>query len=196
MTRRVSSDLSDARLLLEQLRIAAASDGASPKSFALLLRRVSETKAWLEEFRSFKAYLVAPEPEGLGMNETVFLHIAELGGEAKLARKLLYGEVPEAARRPGMNKGTTPIAPQSKTVEQEIRRLKRDDPELAERVISGEVSAYAAARQKGWRRPRIVLSTPDRIARSLSNHLSADDMALLIVYLIREHEGVPAREES
>ena len=194
MTRRVSLDLSDARLLLEQLRIAAASDGASPKSFALLLRRVSETRAWEEEFPSFRAYMTGRESDGgLDMNETAFLTIAELGGEVKLARKLLYDKSEKAPEPGEIGRGrertTLSIGPRTETVEREIRRLKRDDPELAERVISGEVSAYAAARTKGWRRPRIVLSTPDRIARSLHKHLSVDDMALLIVYLIREQDS-------
>jgi len=58
-------------------------------------------------------------------------------------------------------------APQSETVERTIRRLKRDDPDLAKQVIAGEVTANAAAREKGWRKPRIVLSTPERVATSL-----------------------------
>ena len=185
MTRRVSLDLSDARLLLEQLRIAASSDGASPRSFALLLRRVEKTHAWKEEFPSFRAYMIAPEPDGLNMNETVFLHIAELGGEEKLARRLLYGEAEKAdyAGRPLKERTTLIKGPKSETVEREIRRLKRDDPELAERVISGEKSAYAAAREKGWRKPRIVLSSPERIAGSLRKYMSADDIAKLIALL-------------
>ncbi|VAZ65321.1 hypothetical protein LAUMK40_01446 [Mycobacterium kansasii] len=38
-----------------------------------------------------------------------------------------------------------------------LSRLKRDDPELAEKVITGQTTANAAALEKGWRKPRIVL---------------------------------------
>ena len=34
-----------------------------------------------------------------------------------------------------------------------LRRLKRDRPDLAERVVSGEISANAAAIQAGFRKP-------------------------------------------
>jgi hypothetical protein len=33
-----------------------------------------------------------------------------------------------------------------------MRRLRRDDPELAERVARGELTANAAAVEKGWRK--------------------------------------------
>ena len=87
--RLVSFELSDAQILLEQLRLAAQSDGASPRSFALLLRKASETSAWTAEFSSFRAYLSAREADGgLELNEQAFLRIAELGGVEKLAREL------------------------------------------------------------------------------------------------------------
>ncbi len=99
--REVTFELSDAERLLEQLRLAAHSDGASPRSFALLLRKASETRAWKAGFPSFRAYLRAKEARGgLGMNEQAFLHIAELGGVKNLARELLYGDLPKAAEKP------------------------------------------------------------------------------------------------
>jgi hypothetical protein len=42
------------------------------------------------------------------------------------------------------------------TVEHWKARLRRDDPALAARVDRGELSANAAATQKGWRKPRKV----------------------------------------
>ena len=188
--RLVSFELSDAQILLEQLRLAAQSDGASPRSFALLLRKASKTKAWTAEFPSFRAYLLARETDGgLGLNEQAFLHIAELGGVEKLARELLYSEVPEIADRGGdrrseefQNKPTT-LKPGT-TAERTVARLKRDDPALAERVVRGEMTPNAAAREKGWRRPRIVLSTPERVAESLRKYMSADDIAKLIAVLV------------
>lgn len=65
-----------------------------------------------------------------------------------------------------------------------VARLKRDDPDLAEKVVRGEVTPNAAAREKGWRKPRIVVSSPEAVARSLLKYMSADDIAKLIAVLI------------
>jgi hypothetical protein len=57
---------------------------------------------------------------------------------------------------------------------------------MAHRVVSGEISAYAAAREKGWRKPRIVVSSPERVADSLRKHMSTDDLARLVALLIQD----------
>jgi hypothetical protein len=194
----ISFGLSDARLLLEQLRIAARSDGASPKSFALLLRRVFEEHAWTEEgFATFRAYVKADEPYGLGMTEERLLDAARLAGVESLARSLLYEET-EPERRVGRPKSgeenlrVTKIKPETDTSEYIVARLKRDgerDPEaaaLAAKVISGEVSPNAAAREKGWRKPRIVLSSPERIAESLRRYMPRESLLRLIELLTKE----------
>ena len=62
------------------------------------------------------------------------------------------------------------------TVDYVVARLKRDDPTLAEQVVRGEITANAAARAAGIRRPRIVVSTPERIAKSLRRHLDAESL--------------------
>jgi hypothetical protein len=67
-------------------------------------------------------------------------------------------------------------------------RLKRDDPELAERVVRGEVTPNAAAREKGWRKPRIVLSSPERVAASLRRYLPRDALLRLAELLTKEEE--------
>jgi len=65
-----------------------------------------------------------------------------------------------------------------------VGRLKRDDPELAERVVNGEVTPYQAQRDKGWKPPRIYLTSPERVAASLLRYMSADDIAELIAALL------------
>jgi hypothetical protein len=65
-----------------------------------------------------------------------------------------------------------------------VSRLKRDDPALAERVVRGEVTPNAAAREKGWRKPRIVLSSPERIADSLSKYMPKEALARLVEHLV------------
>ena len=48
------------------------------------------------------------------------------------------------------------------------------------------MTADAAARQMGWRKPRIVLSTPERIAESLRKHLPRESLLRLADLLAKE----------
>lgn len=190
-TSEVSFGLSDARLLLEQLRIAARSDGASPKSFALLLRRVFEERAWEEEgFATFRAYVKAAEPYGLGMTEERLLDAARLANVEPLARSLLYEELPKARRhgRPSLEEKECVTSFNTGTADHVVRRLKRDDPVLAERVVRGEITPNAAAREKGWRNPRIILSRNiEGVAKRLREHYTdPEQLALLIKHLQKE----------
>lgn len=194
----ISFGLSDARLLLEQLRIEVRKDGASPKSFALMLRRVTEERAWEQEgFATFRAYVKADEPYGLGMTEEKLLNAARLADVESLARHLLYEETdpdrPRGRPRSGEEKrGGTPFNNDHNTAEQFVARLKRDaerDPVAAEwaaKVISGDAKPNEAAREMGWRKPRIVLSTPERIATSLRRHLPRESLLRLAELLTKE----------
>ena len=67
-----------------------------------------------------------------------------------------------------------------------VARLKRDDPELAEKVVNGEVTPNAAAREMGWRKPRIVLSTPERVAASLRKWMPRESLKRLAELLTQE----------
>jgi len=63
-----------------------------------------------------------------------------------------------------------------------LRRLKSEYPELYQRVVAGELSANAAAREAGIRRPTTNIYTDDAasIARTLRKKLDADTLAELI----------------
>ena len=63
-----------------------------------------------------------------------------------------------------------------------VRRLKRDNPELAERVISGELSANAAALLAGFRRPSLQIPADDavRAAEAIRRRLG-DGYALALL---------------
>jgi hypothetical protein len=83
------------------------------------------------------------------------------------------------------------------TAETIVARLKRDAPhdpqaaDLATRVISGQETPNAAARQMGWRKPRIVLSTPDRVALRLRAHFTDSGDRQRIAQLLTEQENQP-----
>ncbi len=65
-----------------------------------------------------------------------------------------------------------------------LRRLKRDREDLAEKVISGELSANAAAIQAGFRKRTVSIPLePRSIARTLRRHLTDDQLEDLIAEL-------------
>ncbi len=67
-----------------------------------------------------------------------------------------------------------------------IRRLKRDHSELAEKVVSGEMSANAAAIQAGFRKKTLSIPLEPRgMARTLRRHLTEDQIEDLIAELAR-----------
>ena len=59
--------------------------------------------------------------------------------------------------------------PRGNSAAHTLRRLKRDNPELAERVVNGELSANAAAIEAGFRKPTITLkpTNPVRAAEKI-----------------------------
>lgn len=51
-----------------------------------------------------------------------------------------------------------------------LKRLKRDNPELAERVVNGELSANAAAIEAGFRKPTITLQSTNPVRAAETIH--------------------------
>lgn len=86
--------------------------------------------------------------------------------------------------RPTRNKGSaTTIIQQRDTAAGITARLKRDDPELAESVVRGEITANAAARAKGWRYPRVELRNPITVAARIKATFTPEQIAKLVTEL-------------
>lgn len=118
--------------------------------------------------------------------------IALCGADEELARRvrsLARAGIPELGPTshagPGRghktNSATTGFG---RGAEYAVARLKREDPALAARVVSGEVTPNAAAHQKGWRKPRVLLANPDTVARRIRETFTPDQIARLIALLI------------
>jgi hypothetical protein len=200
----------------EQLRVHRAGealhrDGASPAGALDLLAAITEDRTWERMADSkgrsfagrFRAFVEARPPFGLGydpdqLREVIKLHhphesverIAERMQTMRAAveTELLAG-IP-AMGRPKVHTGDssrdTRSVGMADTQERVVARLKRDDPELAEKVVRGEVTPNAAARSKGWRRARIVISTPERTAESLRKHMPLEARHALARLLLEE----------
>lgn len=186
-------------------------DGGSPGSALEGLAAIVEDETWRkvpsgpsrpEPFTSFRRFVEANPPFGLGYSIKQLRALLQLQhpgeGAADIRKRmdamraevgrLIAEEVPAAHGQGGDRRSDefqasgTHLKPH--TAEHIVSRLKRDDPALAKRVVNGEISANAAARQKGWRKPRVVLTSPESIATALRRHLDPDDIAALIQLLI------------
>lgn len=156
-----------------------------------------------EPFTSFRRFVEANPPFGLGYSIKQLRALLQLQhpGEgateirermeamrAEVAR-LIADDVQPAAVQGEIGRGRareSATHSKGRDVAAITARLKRDDPALAERVVNGEITANAAAREKGWRKPRVVLTSPESIAAALRRHLGPDDIAALIRLLLNE----------
>lgn len=206
-------DLTEEQLRVHRAGQALHRDGASPSGALELLAAIVEDRTWEQvtdaHGRSFAGrfteFVEAKSPFGLGYPVTQLKRLLELQhpheeqGVARVAermaamrdqvRRLLAEETrsagPAVQAGPGRGRktdgGTNRFV--ANTAPQLLSRLKRDAPDVADRVVAGEISANAAAQEMGWRYPRIVVSTPERVAASLRKHMTPDQLAELATLL-------------
>lgn len=191
--------------------ISSTSNGADVMS-ALpgLVRQMLDEEAWREfaipggqavQHKSFGAFVQADPPKGLGGRKNQL--IALCGTDEQLAarvRTLLLAEIPDEIAHGGDRHSdhfqVRDTNLKGDSSERVVARLKRDDPGLAEKVVRGEVTPNAAAREKGWRKPRIVLSTPERVAASLRKWMPRESLKRLAELLTQEESDTGQPEAA
>lgn len=138
---------------------------------------------------SFEDFVTTKPLEGLGATPDLLLRIVAGTKAEKPVKGLLYEEIEPAARpgRPQKDSTTIISTERGSTATTTLARLKRDDPELAKQVVNGEMSAYQAARSKGWKPPRIQVTTPERTAAHLRKHMTAEQCAELARLLTEDN---------
>ena len=134
-----------------------------------LIGDVMETGAWREftdplgfthSHDSFRSFIETRRWKGLGSSKDAL--VAWVGqSDESIARdieRVWRDEVPVARNAKGgpipssPNSGATRVSnAEGLTTDSILARLKRDNPDLAEQVINGEITANAAARIMGWR---------------------------------------------
>jgi hypothetical protein len=69
-----------------------------------------------------------------------------------------------------------------------LQRLKRDRPDIADKVVRGELSANAAAIEAGFRPRKVSINMEDAhsAARSLLRHMDAETLNELVHLLAQE----------
>ena len=157
-----------------------------------LVGKVIESGSWREfttpngfpvAHSTFQSFVTADRWDGLGTSrDALVAWVREQDpAVADLVERAWRDEVP-AAQDYGTNRHSTPRESGThssgrRDADSILARLKRDDPETAQKVINGELTANAAARSKGWRKPRILLTSPHSIVSGLRKHLTDDEIA-------------------
>lgn len=136
------------------------------------IRSIIEERLWVNEidahgkpFNSFEAFVVHPLWQGLECTISDLLHYCRKRPDVQeLIQKEVKGVLEHGANR-HTSRDMNPTS-RNRASEYDLKRLKRDNPEIAERVIIGELSAHRAAVMAGIKKPR--WSAPEEI-----NELSA-----------------------
>jgi hypothetical protein len=195
---------------LEQVSSAFAAlhrDGGSPRGALDLLYVIVHNESWRRvetqgggHHDTFTEFVETGQPFGLGvkteeLRKLVALRhpgedVVEIADRMSWLRgrvdSLLDEAIRPAAEHGAVGRGRVRVRgthSNSDTRERAVRRLKRDAPELAAKVAEGAVTANAAAKEMGWRRPRIVVSTPEKVALSLRRTMPPEDIARLVAIL-------------
>jgi hypothetical protein len=197
-------------LVTSQLKSA----GGDPSLLFEIIENIIERRDWEklpdggdsgEPVGSFRRMIEAPPPIGCNLPAGKLLKMleidhryehqdAEIRERMTLLRenvgRLLNEELPILAKHGEIGNGrrvrTTNSTQSKDDSEYAIRRLKRDNPALAEAVIKGEKSANAAAIEAGFRPPRLTVRLDDMqsCAQNLARRLSSDQLDELIAQLV------------
>ncbi len=131
---------------------------------------VAYSGTWKTDAPSFYRYITAPFPVGIGADWKTIQKLAAVvtrydkdPGEAPKIKKLRTELLPSLPGNGEVGNGRSfdniKATDGGTSREYTLRRLKRDDPALAERVMSGELSANAAAIEAGFRKRPTPIET-------------------------------------
>lgn len=163
----------------------------SLKTIPGLLKAIIRDEEWRERvlsstgevvtFRSFPEFVTSPMPGGLNADMAT---LKRLCGDDPEALDL----IDQAEQRPPSVHAFDNIqgteAPTGTSKQAALRRLRRDQPDLHERVLTGKISAHAAMVEAGFRPKTITVRTdPSAFARAARKHLSDDQIEQLVEML-------------
>jgi hypothetical protein len=131
------------------------------KIVPLFLRNVIEEEQWKHcsdrhgnPFTSFEAFVTHQLWEGLESTIDDLKVFCRRNDEVRQLIDAAVGAMPMPGRPAANSKGSdaTIIGDQTRGSTYQLKRLKRDRPDLAEKVVRGELSAHAAAIEAGFRK--------------------------------------------
>jgi hypothetical protein len=191
--------------LVEELAQVACYDANGLAAGPMTLYRVLERDAWrryahprtkvIYEPADFPTFVVAEWPNGLGVKGGIpaLLRMCEGDGEYAVKARTLIKTLTPAA---GPEEGGAPVGnknaakgkpkdnvhnvhvdsrPHGNNETYLLRRLKRDRPDLAAKVVAGEMSAHAAGKAAGFVKATIQIQpTVPGFLKAAQAHLSPE----------------------
>lgn len=208
-TRTISNKhLSPEEDLRELLYVVLQQDGGNPSQLLDLLNTIVQQTPWEKLGMSFPEFIERPFADGgVGWSQQAVRTVLELqhryektnakkAKEMAAMRRMVTTLLNPALPKNGANQyksGFDNIKPTSPdwtnynktqggtSPAYALRRLKRDNPELAEKVIGGKLSANAAAIEAGFRTKTITVPLDvERAAATLRRHFRGHDLDMLI----------------
>lgn len=180
-----------------QAALTAARRGITSKAdICALIVQIVDGDYWQERvilrtgetagpFRTFEEFVTTPPMAGLGADMALIRSIVQDDPKAMDALdRALQGRQGE---RTDLVNNVNKVAgrPQGNTRAAGIRRLRKDRPDLHERVIAGEMKVNAAMIEAGFRpKTRSVALDPERIAALVIQEFDPEQIAELIERLI------------
>lgn len=122
---------------------------------------------------TFEAWVAHPLWEGLNSSVDELLFFCRKEPEVQQRIRAALGEMPKpGGKREHGDNVTMPPLDRGNSETYALKRLKRDAPELAEKVVRGELSAHAAAIAAGFRKKLVqVEPTVEGFDRAIAKHL-------------------------
>ncbi len=208
MTRRISPPkITIEEDLRQQLYVLLErSTGGDPSQLLTLLEQIVENRSWERLGQTFIAFLTTPyEHGGVGwslenLKAVLSMHhrFEHLDPDIAARMATLRRTISELMTLPAQSHGgkrsrdlkdrqpdNVRLQNYGNSRDSTVARLKRDRPDLAQRVLDGEMSANQAAIEAGFRRYRLSIDPNDveKTAETLRRYLSAEQLALLSTLL-------------
>jgi hypothetical protein len=202
-------DLAFRDVVIEGLRKSLVEGEHGLKGVPALTKRVISEGLWRERivratgeivrFDSFAQFVHALPPQGLGADVAMLQRLCE-------GHEDILGLIDQEIQRPAggannpygragkpyeveinvdnINVDSTNQRPDGTSRQAALRRLRKDRPDLLERVTGGELSPHAAMLEAGFRRKTIsVPLDPELAAHALARHFTDDQIDALIAAL-------------
>lgn len=197
-----NAGMTEEERLVLALHVVARADGGTPGQFLETLEYITRDKTWKKRNQTLREMLEAPPPHGAGIKADDalrligFTHPHEANNRDKHKaledmRRVVRDELHEKIGKHGGDRTETrqgnniTLKQRGTSEDYTIRRLRRDRPDLADRVIAGELSANAAAIEAGFRVKRSAVALdPESIAALVIRNLTVEQIEELIERLV------------
>lgn len=194
--------LREAGVLVAHLQRALLDGSRDLAQVPVMLKRIIADGMWAERtdplsgrrygpFTSFEHFVATPRDEG-GLGST----IRQLQGLCKDDPEAKAALTTATQRQQGGDRKSEDYqikfdniqldpSPTGTSESAALRRLRKDRPDLHERVLAGELKANAAMVEAGFRHHTLTIRTddPESAARTLRTHMSPEDLVELVKLL-------------